>query len=68
MTVDEKESENSLMNMAEKSGYQLILIDSGAFEHVCPLNFGRGLETGIPRHIVSASGSQIPYLSSRGQV
>ena len=42
-------------------GCRLMLVDSGAFEHVCPLNFGSGLKEGNPRRIVAADGKEILY-------
>ena len=60
-----EESEDSIFHATEKVGYQLLLIDSGAFEHVCPLSFGKGLMHGVPRHIISASGSKIHYYGVR---
>ena len=36
--------ELNLSDFGLDDSYTLILVDSGTFEHVCPMNFGTGLE------------------------
>ena len=45
--------------------YVLLLIDSGAFAHVCPTDFGKGLQQVTRRNIVGAGGQKISHYGRR---
>jgi hypothetical protein len=57
----DEDDDEKVFAAAVGGGCRLMLVDSGAFEHVCPLNFGDGLKVGIPRRIVAADGKEISY-------
>ena len=54
-----------LSNFGLDDSYTLVLVDSGAFEHVCPMNFGTGLEEENRRKIIGAGGQTIAHYGRR---
>ena len=46
-------------------GFVNILVDSGAFEHVCPMSFGDGWESSEPRQITAAGGQDVKHFGAR---
>ena len=54
--------EDTLLSTEQRqAGWTLMLVDSGAFGHCCPVTFGKGLQTSRTRRIIGAGGATIPH-------
>ena len=63
--VEPVPGEAELSRLEEALGVTLIMIDSGAFDHVCPQGFGSGLVSSHLRKIVTATGSEVAHYGQR---
>ena len=58
--------EDTLLSTEQRqAGWTLMLVDSGAFGHCCPVTFGKGLQTSRTRRIIGAGGATIPHYGKR---
>jgi hypothetical protein len=54
-----------VIEQLDGKSYVMVMVVSGAFEHVCPMSFGHGLQVSAPREISTASGQPIEHFGMR---
>ena len=55
----------NLRHYGYNDSYVLLLVDSGAFRHVCPPDFGKGLTPTKGQNVVGAGGEKISHYGER---